>query len=584
MFEEAVRELRRAAARLQASAALADFDRALDAAAAIDVSLGAARGHVGKRTTELTAVEHEISRVLALAPRMDRDATSAATSGYWTKWDVQRSSWTSNALVQRKATRADKTTIDAPAVASRGVASASTLLPFHKEIQRSFGNHSLANVRVEIGGAAQQAARALHASAFAFGERIAFAQAPDLHTAAHEAAHVIQQRSGIELPGNIDRGDDEHERAADEVADAVVAGKSASHLLERYAGGSRTSSFVVQRKSPESFFTVTAWEYVKIHTATFQTVLARELASVASAVASKRSVVNPRLVELAFPVALNKVLAGAPLFDQISDLLSPIDVMTTIDTYRDLSVGTPGESGIEVKGPMQWNPNVGEAVGSRSRPVLLESFARMVERYEAQVDYQRGHVVSDNLLISHPFDRVVALILCSPDVIDVRPLSSRDKQKQKEAKAFDTNRYGARMLTTFTWLGEKDDRLWNWLEVVEPKDATVEDVAATLADDQGDTSHAAKITAVSPCFRIEPSYARTVLPQWIHTGDSDTTTESYDALALAGSSAKTDQGVSLTTQVAISQVHARAKHAVSSSEIETKIETVERRLESLKEL
>jgi hypothetical protein len=39
------------------------------------------------------------------------------------------------------------------------------------------------------------------AEAFATGNHVAFAGTPDLHTAAHEAAHVVQPRSGVQLTG-----------------------------------------------------------------------------------------------------------------------------------------------------------------------------------------------------------------------------------------------------------------------------------------------------------------------------------------------------------------------------------------------
>ncbi|MEO1271892.1 MAG: DUF4157 domain-containing protein, partial [Myxococcota bacterium] len=40
--------------------------------------------------------------------------------------------------------------------------------------------------------------------AYATGHTVAFKQSPDLHTAAHEAAHVVQQRAGaVQLKGGI---------------------------------------------------------------------------------------------------------------------------------------------------------------------------------------------------------------------------------------------------------------------------------------------------------------------------------------------------------------------------------------------
>src|SRR5262249_23192845 len=69
-----------------------------------------------------------------------------------------------------------------------------------------------------------------------------------LHTAAHEAAHVIQQRNGVRLPGGIDHPGDRHEQHADLVADRVVRGESVEELLDAQGVQPRGPSENVQRK------------------------------------------------------------------------------------------------------------------------------------------------------------------------------------------------------------------------------------------------------------------------------------------------------------------------------------------------
>jgi Domain of unknown function (DUF4157) len=120
---------------------------------------------------------------------------------------------------------------DIRGVARQGVAEASSPLPFQAEIQRSFGPHDVSGIRAQIGGAASSASRAIGAEAYAMGERVAFDRAPDLHTAAHEAAHVVQQRAGVQLDGGVGRVGDAYERNADAVADRVVQGLPAHDLL-----------------------------------------------------------------------------------------------------------------------------------------------------------------------------------------------------------------------------------------------------------------------------------------------------------------------------------------------------------------
>jgi hypothetical protein len=121
--------------------------------------------------------------------------------------------------------------------AARGVAGTGGALPHGETIQFLFGRHDVSGVGAHVGGAAADASRELGATAYATGNQVAFASTPDLHTAAHEAAHVVQQRGGIQLAGGVGQRGDVYEQHADTVAGAVVAGKSAEALLDPFAGG-----------------------------------------------------------------------------------------------------------------------------------------------------------------------------------------------------------------------------------------------------------------------------------------------------------------------------------------------------------
>ncbi|MEO8929043.1 MAG: DUF4157 domain-containing protein, partial [Caldimonas sp.] len=109
------------------------------------------------------------------------------------------------APVQRKA-NGEATAADPSAIATAGVQSANERMPHHDQIQASFGRHDISGVRAQTGGGAAEASRGLGASAYAVGDRVGFAESPDLHTAAHEAAHVVQQQAGVQLKGGIDGG------------------------------------------------------------------------------------------------------------------------------------------------------------------------------------------------------------------------------------------------------------------------------------------------------------------------------------------------------------------------------------------
>ncbi len=156
-------------------------------------------------------------------------------------------------LTQRLPARRDRrdrglaAVTDLHQAAADGVAGAGAALPFHDQLSRAFGL-DLSDVTAHVGGAAAEACDALGAEAYATGASVAFRAAPDLHTAAHEAAHVVQQRAGLDLPGGLGAAGDVHERHADAVADRVVAGASAADLLAAYvpAGGPATA---VQRRA-----------------------------------------------------------------------------------------------------------------------------------------------------------------------------------------------------------------------------------------------------------------------------------------------------------------------------------------------
>ena len=135
------------------------------------------------------------------------------------------------------------------AAAARGVAGGGGALPHLAAIQRSFGaEHDVSGVKAHVGGAAAEASQAMGAEAYATGSDVAFAKDPTLHTAAHEAAHVVQQRGGVQLKGGVGEAGDPYERHADAVADRVVAGQSAGDLLAGHGKGGGGSSGGVQHK------------------------------------------------------------------------------------------------------------------------------------------------------------------------------------------------------------------------------------------------------------------------------------------------------------------------------------------------
>ena len=166
-------------------------------------------------------------------------AASGATHGGGASGSPGKRTRTEGLVQRRSATPAaggEPSSEQVHAIADSGVAGGGGALPHAERIQAAFGHHDLGGVRAHVGGAAADASRALGAEAYATGHDVAFASSPDLHTAAHEAAHVVQQRAGVQLKGGVGESGDFYERHADQVADAVVAGNSAESLLDALAG------------------------------------------------------------------------------------------------------------------------------------------------------------------------------------------------------------------------------------------------------------------------------------------------------------------------------------------------------------
>jgi hypothetical protein len=137
-------------------------------------------------------------------------------------------------------------------IAAEGVRGAGEPLPFADRIAESFGAEHADTVRgihAHTGEAATAASEDIGARAYATGDQVAFAGAPDLHTAAHEAAHVVQQRQGVSLKGGVGEAGDPYEQHADAVADRVVSGLSAASLLGADPGTAGPSSAVQRRPS-----------------------------------------------------------------------------------------------------------------------------------------------------------------------------------------------------------------------------------------------------------------------------------------------------------------------------------------------
>lgn len=193
-----------------------------------------------------------IGRVASETPR-EAEAPQRGTPG--SHFDFARV-----ATVQLEAEHNASSPTDVHRIAAGGLTGSGDPLPHVDRIQAAFGGeHDLSNVHAHIGNAASTAARSIGAAAYAFGDHVAFRGAPDLWTAAHEATHVIQQRSGLRPDSGVGQSGDVFENQADAVADRIVTGApvagimaSLTHPTQLVSAATSTQRTpAVQRLEPE---------------------------------------------------------------------------------------------------------------------------------------------------------------------------------------------------------------------------------------------------------------------------------------------------------------------------------------------
>ena len=156
--------------------------------------------------------------------------------------------------VQRKEGGAEPAPAAVHASAQRGIATSASPLPHAESIQRLFGRHDISKIQAHTGADAAASARDMGARAYATGDHVVLGAGSDLHTVAHEAAHVVQQRGGVQLSSGVGEAGDAYEQQADAVADRVVRGESAEGLLDGMSGGGGGAAIqrIVQRATVDA--------------------------------------------------------------------------------------------------------------------------------------------------------------------------------------------------------------------------------------------------------------------------------------------------------------------------------------------
>ena len=164
----------------------------------------------------------------------------------------------SRAALLPKTPRADAATFPLRTHA-RSVASRSAGQPLDAGMrgfmERRFGR-DFSDVRVHTGGGAADATRRMDAIAYTVGPEIVFGSGryePETmrgrHLLAHELAHVVQQRGGVDLGGGTHRSGERYEREADRAADDAVLHDRSVVIA---AGSGFGTHAEVQRQQKES--------------------------------------------------------------------------------------------------------------------------------------------------------------------------------------------------------------------------------------------------------------------------------------------------------------------------------------------
>lgn len=174
-------------------------------------------------------------------------AQGAVVLGHWSE-NGRGAQQGANKPGEGKSSEAKKSEQDERTKAAKGFAGTGGTLPHLDTLQRLLGTeHDLSSVTAHMDSSALGATSELGVLGMTSGERIAFGIMPDLFLVAHEVAHVLQQRAGVQLQNGMGQEQDHYEEMADAIAARVVAGQSAEDLLPR-PGGRAPSSGAVQFK------------------------------------------------------------------------------------------------------------------------------------------------------------------------------------------------------------------------------------------------------------------------------------------------------------------------------------------------
>jgi len=305
-----------------------------------------------KKQVPVDVTSTSADRKIQLKGKSFSEQEATLSAGHSTDFNAQSAALQPDNAVQMKGGDIQQKNVHD--IAARGTQGAGGSLPYADKIQAAFGRHDISNVQAYSGGAAAEASTAMGAEAYASGNNIAFKSSPSLHTAAHEAAHVVQQRAGVSLQGGVGKAGDSYEQHADSVADAVVAGRSAESILDKMAGSSTSAAAATQKKSsPIQYYRgggskptdkgVRGWrigEHEEVAVSQETGEGGYQLYAAASKIASGNAALTAAQSGIMLMAGTNTVTVGGKELVEISPTLNPA-VTTPEDTkLKDVNAGT----------------------------------------------------------------------------------------------------------------------------------------------------------------------------------------------------------------------------------------------------
>ncbi|HWU88901.1 MAG TPA: DUF4157 domain-containing protein [Kofleriaceae bacterium] len=415
---------------------------------------------------------------------------------------------------------------DAHAIAERGVAGAGAPLPHHDAVQASFGRHDIGGIKSQVGGEAAAASAAVGARGYAVGDRVAFADEPDLHTAAHEAAHVVQQRRGVALKDGIGEAGDVYEQHADAVADAVVAGRSAEGLLDRMAGTGAAATpaaprGAIQKKTEAERYHATAndsgggvtavtaqqwmWSWGPLVMTRLGAWLSGAAFHLTSPFVRWRSSGSADFAASMW-APMTSLSGKGQQYAHLGPMIAPDALDTVINAGRDAAVtdnlSPIDDTPLQARGAFEFREGVIDELGKLLTKRIIESLARTVPRWLASKNQlalaaeggEKGadrDPTTDEVQPSHPIDRYVIAGLGGNLTVDLKAYRAANPDQNARG---DLAALGKSKAVPFEW--QHDSGAWNWVRVKQAG-ANREDVAFTL---YGDPSFAYTLSDAAPLY------------------------------------------------------------------------------------